>query len=66
MKIIITEEQHRLIKESKGKLAKISLKSLPGDSNEERYLNFMKLYEKAKEQRKHWEEQEDFGFDPLP
>jgi hypothetical protein len=51
MKIIITEEQHRLIKESKGKLAKISLKSLPGDSNEERYLNFMKLYEKAKEAR---------------
>ena len=49
MKIIITEEQHRLIKESKGKLAKISLESLPGDSNEERYLNFMKLYKKAKE-----------------
>jgi len=51
MKIIITEEQHRLIKESKGKLAKISLESLPGDSNEERYLNFMKLYKKAKEVR---------------
>lgn len=49
MKIIITEQQYKLIKESKGKLLNIDLEYVPGDSNEEKFLNFMKLYKKAKE-----------------
>ena len=51
MKIIVTEEQYKMINESKGKLAKISMDGLPGDSGEEKFTNFMNLYKKAKEVR---------------
>lgn len=51
MKIIITEEQYKMINESTGKLAKISMDGLPGDTGEEKFSNFMRLYKKAKETR---------------
>ena len=50
MKIIITEEQYKLIKESKeGKYLRIDMSAIPGETNEERTIKLMKMYDKYKE-----------------
>lgn len=50
MKIIITEQQHKLIKESiGGKYLRIDMSAIPGETNEERTIKLMKMYDKYKE-----------------